>query len=39
MTFSKRTAVKTWVGSGLAAQVRDTYEEITQHKPHGDIAH
>src|SRR5258708_1974689 len=38
-TITLPETVKTWVGSGLAAQVRDTYEEITQHKPHGDIAH
>ena len=31
--------VKNWVGEGLAAQVRDAYEEISQHKPHGDVAH
>jgi cyclase len=31
--------VKNWVGPGLAAQVRDAYEEIAQNKPHGDIAH
>jgi hypothetical protein len=29
--------VKNWVGDDLAAQVRDAYEEISQHKPHGDI--
>lgn len=32
-------SVKNWVGDGLPAQVRDAYEEITQHKPHGDIPH
>jgi glyoxylase-like metal-dependent hydrolase (beta-lactamase superfamily II) len=32
-------SVKNWVGDDLAAQVRDAYEEITQHKPHGDIPH
>jgi cyclase len=31
--------VKNWVGGGFAGQVRDAYEEIAQHKPHGDIAH
>jgi cyclase len=31
--------VKNWVGDGFAGQVRDAYEEIAQHKPHGDIAH
>jgi cyclase len=30
-------SVKNWVGDGLAAQVKDTYEEITQGKPHGEI--
>lgn len=32
-------SVKNWVGTDLPTQVRDTYEEITQHKPHGDIPH
>jgi len=32
-------SVKNWVGEGLPDMVRDTYEEITQHKPHGDIPH
>lgn len=31
--------VKNWVGGFLPAQVKDTYEEITQNKPHGDIPH
>jgi glyoxylase-like metal-dependent hydrolase (beta-lactamase superfamily II) len=31
--------VKNWVGDGLPDQVRDTYEEITQHKPSGDLPH
>jgi glyoxylase-like metal-dependent hydrolase (beta-lactamase superfamily II) len=31
--------VKNWVGDGLPDQVRDTYDEITQHKPHGEIPH
>jgi cyclase len=31
--------VKNWVGDGLSDQVRDTYDEITQHKPNGDIPH
>jgi hypothetical protein len=30
-------SVKNWVGPSLAAQVKDTYEEITQGKPHGEI--
>jgi glyoxylase-like metal-dependent hydrolase (beta-lactamase superfamily II) len=29
--------VKHWVGDFLAAQVKDTYEEVTQGKPHGEI--
>ena len=29
--------VKHWVGPSLPAQVQDTYEEITQGKPHGEI--
>ncbi len=32
-------SVKNWVGGDFGDQVRDAYEEITQHKPHGDIAH
>ena len=31
--------VKNWVGDFLPAQVRDTFEEITQKKPHGDLPH
>ena len=31
-------SVKHWVGPSLAAQVKDTYEEIAQGKPHGEIA-
>jgi len=27
------------VGDFLPAQVKDTYEEITQKKPHGDLPH
>ncbi|MEO7652088.1 MAG: MBL fold metallo-hydrolase, partial [Bryobacteraceae bacterium] len=30
-------SVKHWVGEFLAAQVRDTYEEIAQNKPRGEI--
>ncbi len=29
--------VKHWVGDFLAAQVKDTYEEVTQGRPHGEI--
>ena len=31
--------VKKWVGKSLPTQVKETYEEITQKKPHGDIPH
>jgi glyoxylase-like metal-dependent hydrolase (beta-lactamase superfamily II) len=31
--------VRHWVGDFLPAQIRDTYEEITQKKPHGDLPH
>ena len=31
-------SVKNWVGPSLALQVKDTFEEISQGKPHGDIA-
>jgi len=31
--------VKNWVGAFLPAQVRDTYDEISQKKPHGDLPH
>jgi cyclase len=30
-------AVSNWVGDSLPTQVQDTYEEITQGKPHGEI--
>jgi cyclase len=29
--------VKKWVGPSMKAQIKDTYEEITQKKPHGEI--
>ena len=32
-------AVKNWVGPSLAAQVRDTYLEVTSRKPAGDQPH
>jgi cyclase len=38
-TIQLPDGVKNWVGEGLADQVRDAYEEISQHKPHGDVAH
>ena len=31
--------VKNWVGPFFALQVKDTYEEITQKKPHRDLPH
>jgi len=31
--------VKKWVGKSLPTQVKETYEEITQKTPHGDIPH
>ena len=31
--------VKNWVGDFYATQVKDTYEEISQKKPHGDLPH
>jgi hypothetical protein len=30
-------SVKKWVGPSFKAQIIDTYEEITQKKPHGEI--
>jgi glyoxylase-like metal-dependent hydrolase (beta-lactamase superfamily II) len=32
-------SVKRWIGPSLPSQVRDSYEEITQKKPHGDLPH
>ena len=32
-------SVKNWIGEGLKAQVKDAYNEITLHKPAGDVAH
>jgi glyoxylase-like metal-dependent hydrolase (beta-lactamase superfamily II) len=31
--------VKNWIGPFLPAQVRDTWDEIVQKKPHGDLPH
>ena len=31
--------VKHWVGDSLASQVRDTYQEIVERRPHGDLPH
>ena len=36
-TITLPDSVKNWVGEGLAAQVKDTYEELVQRKPHGEI--
>ncbi len=36
-TITLPANVKNWVGPSLPAQVHDTWEEITQKKPHGDI--
>jgi len=30
---------KPWIGESFKAQVKDTYEEISQGKPHGDLPH
>jgi len=38
-SLSLPASVKNWSGPSLAAQVRDTWEEIVQKKPHGDIPH
>jgi cyclase len=37
-TVTLPDSVKNWVGPSLPAQVQDTFEEITQNKPHGEIA-
>jgi len=37
-TITLPGADKTWVGKNLPMQVKDTWEEIEQKKPHGDIA-
>ena len=36
-TLTLPANVKNWTGPSLPAQVHDTWEEITQKKPHGDI--
>jgi glyoxylase-like metal-dependent hydrolase (beta-lactamase superfamily II) len=38
-TITLPNSVKNWTGPFLPAQVRDTWEEIVQKKPHGDIPH
>ena len=36
-TIKLPEAVRNWVGSGLAGQVQDAFEEQTQRKPRGDL--
>ena len=38
-TVTLSNGVKNWSGKTLPAQVKDTWEEIVQKKPHGDIPH
>lgn len=38
-TIELPAGVKNWVGDGLAGQVKDAYNEITQKKPAGDLPH
>jgi glyoxylase-like metal-dependent hydrolase (beta-lactamase superfamily II) len=38
-TLTLPANVSNWTGPFLPAQVRDTWEEIVQKKPHGDIPH
>ncbi len=38
-TITLPASVKNWSGASLGAQVRDTWEEIAQKTPRGDIAH
>ena len=38
-TLTLPANVKNWTGPFLPIQVKDTWEEITQKKPHGDIPH
>jgi len=38
-TLTLPDSVKNWIGPFLPAQVRDTWEEIVQKKPRGDIPH
>jgi glyoxylase-like metal-dependent hydrolase (beta-lactamase superfamily II) len=38
-TIQLSARVKNWVGNGLAGQVRDAYNELTQNKPAGDLPH
>jgi glyoxylase-like metal-dependent hydrolase (beta-lactamase superfamily II) len=39
LTVKLPDSVKNWVGKGLDAQVKDTYQEIVAKKPRGDLAH
>jgi glyoxylase-like metal-dependent hydrolase (beta-lactamase superfamily II) len=39
LTVTLPDSVKNWNGKSLKAQIKDTYEEITQKKPHGDLPH
>jgi hypothetical protein len=38
-TLTLSAGVKNWVGPFFPAQVRDTWEEIVQKTPHGDLPH
>jgi cyclase len=38
-TIALPDSVKNWMGPSLPAQVRDTWQEIVQKKPRGDIPH
>ena len=38
-TIKLSNGVKNWTGPFLPSQVRDTWEEIVQKRPHGDIVH
>ena len=39
LTVTLPDNVKNWTGKSLAAQVKDTYEEIAGKKPHGELPH
>lgn len=38
-TLQLPPSVKHWVGPFFASQVKDTFEEVTSGKPHGDLPH
>jgi glyoxylase-like metal-dependent hydrolase (beta-lactamase superfamily II) len=38
-TITLPPANQKWVGASLPSQVKDTFEEISQGKPHGDLPH